>query len=239
MKSLSLASIAVAVAALSAMAVPSITLAADSSVAFNAGVVTDYRYRGISQSRLQPALQGGVDFTAGAFYLGAWGSTIKWIKDANGDANAEFDIYGGYKGEITKGVGYDIGLLTYQYPSNGLTPSANTLEVYGAITTGPVTAKYSRSTTNLFGFANSKGSGYLDISATFDVAGFAVTPHIGRQTVKNNGASSYTDYSLAISKEVSGITWSATLVNTNTSAYTGAGKDLGKAGIVLGAKMAF
>jgi uncharacterized protein (TIGR02001 family) len=239
MKSLSLASIAVAVAALSAVAVPSITLAADSSVAFNAGVVTDYRYRGISQSRLQPALQGGVDFTAGAFYLGAWGSTIKWIKDANGDANAEFDIYGGYKGEITKGVGYDIGLLTYQYPSNGLTPSANTLEVYGAITTGPVTAKYSRSTTNLFGFANSKGSGYLDISATFDVAGFAVTPHIGRQTVKNNGASSYTDYSLAISKEVSGITWSATLVNTNTSAYTGAGKDLGKAGIVLGAKMAF
>ena len=239
MKSLSLASIAVAVAALSAVAVPSITLAADSSVAFNAGVVTDYRYRGISQSRLQPALQGGVDFTAGAFYLGAWGSTIKWIKDANGDANAEFDIYGGYKGEITKGVGYDIGLLTYQYPSNGLTPSANTLEVYGAITTGPVTAKYSRSTTNLFGTANSKGSGYLDISATFDVGGFAVTPHIGRQTVKNNSASSYTDYSLAISKEVSGITWSATLVDTNISVIGGAGKDMGKSGIVLGAKMAF
>jgi uncharacterized protein (TIGR02001 family) len=241
MKSLSLASIAVAVAALSAVAVPSITLAADSSVAFNAGVVTDYRYRGISQSRLQPALQGGVDFTAGAFYLGAWGSTIKWIKDApyNGGANIEIDLYGGYKGEITKGVGYDVGLLSYQYPSNGLTTSANTLEVYGAITTGPVTAKYSRSTTNLFGTANSKGSGYLDISATFDVGGFAVTPHIGRQTVKNNSTSSYTDYSLAISKEVSGITWSATLVDTNISVIGGAGKDMGKSGIVLGAKMAF
>jgi len=239
MKSLSLASIAVAVAALSAVAVPSITLAADSSVAFNAGVVTDYRYRGISQSRLQPALQGGVDFTAGAFSLGAWGSTIKWIKDGGGDANVEIDLYGGYKGEISKGVTYDIGALAYQYPSNKLKPSANTFEVYGAITAGPITAKYSRSTTNLFGFANSKGSGYLDLSATFDVGGFAVTPHIGRQTVKNTGASSYTDYSLAISKEVSGITWSATLVDTNTSAYTGAGKDLGKAGIVLGAKMAF
>ena len=239
MKSLSLASIAVAVAALSAVAVPSITLAADSSVAFNAGVVTDYRYRGISQSRLQPALQGGVDFTAGAFYLGAWGSTIKWIKDGGGDANVEIDLYGGYKGEISKGVTYDIGALAYQYPSNKLKPSANTFEVYGAITAGPITAKYSRSTTNLFGFTNSKGSGYLDLSATFDVGGFAVTPHIGRQTVKNTGASSYTDYSLAISKEVSGITWSATLVDTNTSAYTGAGKDLGKAGIVLGAKMAF
>ena len=241
MKSLSLASIAVAVAALSAVAVPSITLAADSSVAFNAGVVTDYRYRGISQSRLQPALQGGVDFTAGAFYLGAWGSTIKWIKDApyNGGANIEIDLYGGYKGEITKGVGYDVGLLTYQYPSNGLNPSANTTEIYGAVTFGPVTAKYSRSTSNLFGFANSKGSGYLDISATFDVAGVAITPHIGRQTVKNTGTASYTDFSIAASKEISGITWSATLVDTTTAAYTGAGKDLGKAGIVLGAKVNF
>jgi uncharacterized protein (TIGR02001 family) len=231
-----LAASAVTVAAL---AVPAVSFAADSSVAFNASVVTDYRYRGISQTRLKPAVQGGVDFTAGAFYLGGWASTIKWIKDGGGDANVEIDLYGGYKGEIAKDVGYDIGLLTYQYPSNGLNPSANTLEVYGAITAGPVTAKYSRSTTNLFGFANSKGSGYLDISATFDVGGFAVTPHIGRQTVKNNGAYSYTDYSLAVSKEVAGITWSATLVDTSTSAYTGVGKDLGKSGIVLGAKMAF
>jgi len=225
---------------MSAVLAPSTGLAADTSVAFNAGVVTDYRYRGISQTRLKPALQGGVDYTAGAFYLGAWGSTIKWIKDGGGGADVELDIYGGVKGEIAKDLGYDIGLLTYQYPSNGLNPSANTLEIYGAVTAGPVTAKYSHSTTNLFGFAKSKGSGYLDICATFDLGGFAVTPHIGRQTVKNNGGFSYTDYSVAISKEISGITWSATLVDTSTSAYTGAGgKDLGKAGIVLGAKMAF
>jgi uncharacterized protein (TIGR02001 family) len=235
----SIALLAASAATVAALAVPAVSFAADSSVAFNASVVTDYRYRGISQTRLKPAVQGGVDFTAGAFYLGGWASTIKWIKDGGGDANVEIDLYGGYKGEISKGLGYDIGLLTYQYPSNGLNPSANTLEIYGAVTAGPVTAKYSHSTTNLFGFANSKGSGYLDISATFDVGGFAVTPHIGRQTVKNNGAYSYTDYSLAISKEVAGITWSATLVDTSTSAYTGAGKDLGKSGIVLGAKMAF
>lgn len=235
----SVALLAASAATVAALAVPAVSFAADSSVAFNASVVTDYRYRGISQTRLKAAVQGGVDFTAGAFYLGGWASTIKWIKDGGGGANAEFDLYGGYKGEIAKDVAYDIGLLTYQYPSNGLSPSANTLEVYGAVTAGPITAKYSHSTTNLFGFANSKGSGYLDLSATFDVGGFAVTPHIGRQTVKNNGGFSYTDYSLAVSKEVSGITWSATLVDTSTSAYTGAGKDLGKSGIVLGAKMAF
>ena len=65
-------------AALSTLAVPTV---AQADLAYNLGVVTDYRYRGISQSRLKPALQGGIDYTAGAFYLGAWASTIKWIKE--------------------------------------------------------------------------------------------------------------------------------------------------------------
>lgn len=210
-------------------------------VAFNAGVVTDYRYRGISQSRLKPALQGGVDFTSGGLYLGAWASTIKWIKDAGGDAGVELDLYGGYKGEIVKDLGFDVGVLTYQYPSNKLNPSANTTEIYGALTYGPATLKYSNSTSNLFGFANSKNSGYLDLSATFDVAGFSVTPHVGRQTVKNNGAASYTDFALTVAKDIgNGVVLSATVVDTNTSAYVGpGGKDLGKAGLVLGAKINF
>jgi uncharacterized protein (TIGR02001 family) len=72
------------------------------------------------------------------------------------------------------------------------------------------------------------------------VAGISVTPHIGRQTVSKNGGYSYTDYSVTLSKEISGITWSAALVDTDTKAYTGpGGKDLGKATVVLGAKYAF
>ena len=132
-------------------------------------------------------------------------------------------------------------MLTYQYPSNKLNPSANTTEIYGALTYGPATAKYSHSTTNLFGFADSKNSGYLDISATFDVGGFLVTPHIGRQTVKNTSAASYTDGSRTVAKDIGhGIVLSGAIVDTNTSAYVGAGgKDLGKAGIVLGAKINF
>ncbi len=221
-------------------AVPTLAQAADSPVTFNIGAVTDYRYRGISQSRLKPAVQGGVDWSGGGFYAGAWASTIKWVKDGGGDGSIELDLYGGYKGELTKEVSYDIGLLTYQYPGNKLNPSANTTEIYGALTFGPATAKYSRSTSNLFGFGNSKGSGYFDISATFDVGGFSFTPHIGKQTVKNLGAASYTDFSVSVSKEWSGVTWSATLVDTDTNAYVGAGgKDLGKAGLVLGAKLNF
>lgn len=74
-----------------ATAIPS---AAYAQLAFNAGAVTDYRYRGISQTRLKPAVQGGVDFAAGGFYVGAWASSVKWIKDAGGDAPAEIDVYG-------------------------------------------------------------------------------------------------------------------------------------------------
>jgi uncharacterized protein (TIGR02001 family) len=238
MRNLPLTLLATAAVAASTLATPA--LAADSSLAFNVGAVTDYRYRGISQTRLKPALQGGFDYSAGSFYVGAWGSTIQWIKDGGGKADVEIDIYGGYKFELAKGTVLDLGVLTYQYPSNALKPSANTTEVYGALTLGSVTAKYSHSTSNLFGFAGSKGSGYLDISGTFEVGGITVTPHIGRQTVKNSGAFSYTDYSITLSKDVGGVVWSAALVDTDTKAYTGAGgKDLGKASIVLGAKYNF
>ena len=231
-------SVLAALALAGASALPSLAYA---DVAFNAGVVSDYRYRGISQSRLKPALQGGVDYTAGGLYLGLWASTIKWVKDSGGDAKVEIDLYGGYKGEIVKDFSYDVGLLAYQYPSNKLAVSANTTEIYGALTYGPVTAKYSRSTTNLFGFANSKGSGYLDISATFDVAGFSVTPHLGRQTVKNNGGFSYTDGSLTVAKDIgNGVVLSVAAVDAKTGAYLGpAGKDLGKRSLVLGAKINF
>lgn len=223
-----------------ALALPVMPGVAHADLAFNVGAVTDYRYRGISQSRLKPALQGGVDFSAGGFYVGAWASSIKWIKDAGGDASYELDLYGGYKGEVA-GMAYDLGVLTYQYPSNDLNPSANTTELYGALSLGMFTAKYSHSTTNLFGFADSKNSGYFDLSATLDLGdGWALVPHIGKQRVRNNGQFAYWDYSLTVSKALGALTLSAGLVGTDTDAYIGGkGKDLGKSGVVLGAKYSF
>jgi len=122
-------------AALAASALP---IAAHADLAYNIGGATEYRYRGISQSRFKPAVQGGVDFSAGGFYLGAWASSIKWIKDAGGDASAEVDVYAGYKGEIAKdSLSYDVGVLSYQYPSHQLAVSPVTTEIYGALTFGP------------------------------------------------------------------------------------------------------
>jgi uncharacterized protein (TIGR02001 family) len=224
------------------LAAPVVPGVAHADLAFNVGAVTDYRYRGISQSRLKPAVQGGVDWSADGLYLGVWASSIKWIDDAGGDAKVEVDLYGGYKGSISDSVGYDVGVLTYQYPSNDLDPSANTTEIYGALTFGMFTAKYSHSLTNLFGFADSKNSSYLDFSAALDMGnGWGLTPHVGYQKVRNNGDYSYWDYALTLTKDLgNGFAASAAIVGTDTDEYVAPnGKNLGKAGVVLGIKYNF
>jgi uncharacterized protein (TIGR02001 family) len=214
-------------------------------LSFNVGVVSEYRYRGISQSRLKPALQGGIDYAApNGFYIGTWASTIKWIKDAGGDSQVEVDLYGGYKTEVAKGLTLDVGLLQYYYPSNKLNPSANTLEVYGALSFGPVTAKYSHSTTNLFGFPDTKGSGYFDVTANFDLGnGLTLTPHAGHQTVKHLAIASYTDYSLTLAKDFSGLVLSGSVIGTDAdkAGYANPvnGKFMGKTMLVVGLKKTF
>jgi uncharacterized protein (TIGR02001 family) len=235
------------------------------AISYNLGVTSDYRYRGISQTTLRPALQGGLDYAhKNGVYLGAWVSTIKWIKDdgkiANvdtGSSPVELDLYGGYKFEAAKDLTLDFGALQYVYTGNkyssipGAT-NANTLEFYGAATYGIFTAKYSRSQSNLFGVGaasgatNSKGSGYLDLSATIDLGnGYSVVPHVGNQTVKNNGNFAYTDYSLTANKDIDGLVLSGAFVTANTKnvgsyAYaTPDGKNRGKGAIVVSLKKNF
>lgn len=224
----------------------------DYTLSYNAGLVTEYRYRGISQTGKKPALQGGADvaFKNGA-YLGTWLSTISWIKDSGPGLKGpvEADIYGGYKGTINETFSYDVGGLQYWFINNNyknIGTNANTFELYGALTAGPATVKYSHSLTELFGSINSKNSGYLDASATFDLGnGFSVVPHIGRQVVKR--AFAYTDYSIAVNKDIDGLVLSATLLGTNIkskygTAYTlpGSGsKDLAGTTVVLGIKKNF
>lgn len=234
--------IAVLAATLAATALPAFADEPASPVSFNLSVTSDYRYRGISQTRLKPALQGGVDYAhASGFYIGAWASTLKWIKDSGGSGDIEIDTYAGYKTEVGSGFTVDVGVLRYNYPNNKLGTSANTNELYGAVSYGPATLKYSHALSNLFGVADSKQSGYLDLSATFDVGGgFTLTPHVGHQKVKNSSALSYTDYSLTVNKDWAGFTFGAGFVATNTDAYIGGkGKDLGKNGVFVSAKKVF
>jgi uncharacterized protein (TIGR02001 family) len=225
----------------------------DYTLSYNVGVVTDYRYRGISQSARKPALQGGIDFAhKSGFYLGTWGSTIQWIKDSTpaDKGPVEIDVYGGYKGTVGP-LGFDVGLLQYWYPNNNYDvatgENADTTELYGALSWGPATVKYSHSLTTLFGTPESKDSKYLDLSATFDLGnGFSLVPHVGWQRIENFGT--YRDYSLTLGKDFGGgLSGTAAIVGTNWedrfgAPYTlpGSGtKDLGKAGLVVGVKYSF
>jgi uncharacterized protein (TIGR02001 family) len=228
------------VAVLAAVGGPAIAFADDTPAAaapaaeaspltFNVGVVSDYRYRGISQTKMKPALQGGADYAQGPFYVGTWLSTISWVKDSmkiynNGGAGTpgfvpveekgapvEWDLYGGTKGDIIKDtLSYDVGVLAYVYLGQkfheiGMS-NPDTGEVYGALTYGVFTAKVSISATPLFGVPDSKGSQYYDLSANFDLgSGFTLTPHVGYQNVPGDFSKannvSYTDYSVTLGKD--------------------------------------
>ena len=228
------------------------TAPAAPEVTYNVGVVSQYRYRGLAQTKGQPALQGGVDYAnASGYYAGAWASQIKWIEDTGTSYNGktELDLYGGYKFKASD-VDYDVGFLRYQYIGNNLGSgtaygNANTNEVYIAATSGVYTVKFSNTLSNLFGNLNSKNSDYIELAANYDMGGgITLTPHIGRQIVAGNGNLSYTDGSLTVAKDLGdGLSATAAAIvtnaksssfNSNVSSYAA-----GKSAVVLGLKYGF
>ena len=232
------------------------TAPAAPEVTYNVGLVSQYRYRGIAQSKGLPALQGGVDYAnANGAYLGAWASTIKWIKDSSVvgtssySGNTELDLYGGYKFEAT-GLNYDVGFLRYQYIGNTLGNdstfnNANTNEVYAAVTAGAYVFKWSYALTPLFGAPSTKGSDYLDLTANYDIGGgYTLSPHLGRAFVQGKTAvTPYNDVSLTLAKDLgNGLTATAAAIVTSAKAsgyYSGSNYNMGKSAIVLGIKYGF
>ncbi|WP_230292787.1 TorF family putative porin [Croceicoccus sp. Ery5] len=86
------------------------------SVSANVAMVTDYRFRGVSYSGGDFAIQGGFDIAhSSGFYIGTWASSLE--PTSTGYGNTEVDIYGGYSGAINDTVSFDVGLLYYMYPS--------------------------------------------------------------------------------------------------------------------------
>jgi uncharacterized protein (TIGR02001 family) len=86
------------------------------TVSGSATLVTDYRFRGVSQTDREMAVQGGVSVShASGVYVGTWASNLAgW--GTFGGSNMELDIYGGFATEIASGVNLDVGLTWYMYP---------------------------------------------------------------------------------------------------------------------------
>jgi uncharacterized protein (TIGR02001 family) len=226
----------IALAVVGALSAPLFAIAADAaptpehSFTGNVTLASEYLYRGIAQTRGKPAIQGGFDYAhSSGLYAGLWASSITWINDgvAGASAGIEIDVYGGYKGAITDDFGYDIGVLTYNYPGTNKTAGGtilkqDTTEVYGALSWKWLTLKYSHSTTALFGWGKTgnaldktTGSGYLELNAAYDLGdGWGINGHIGHQKVKGNSDASYSDYKVGVTKDVGfgtvGVAYSAT-----------------------------
>jgi uncharacterized protein (TIGR02001 family) len=229
---------------------------APSPVTANVAVVSDYRFRGLSQTMTRPAVQGGFDYAhASGFYLGNWNSNVSSTVYPN--ANLEMDFYGGYKRAFGD-FGLDLGFIYYYYPGSKATltnpqtgrtatdTSIDNKELYVGATWKWLSLKYYHSIDDLFAVPDTKNSWYLDGSATFDLgSGWGVLGHVGRQKVKSWSDATYTDYKVGVTKDISGFVFGAALVDTNAKdvayTYTDARKtmNIGKSGIVLSVSKTF
>lgn len=217
--------------------------AAPAPLTANLALVSDYRFRGISQTWKRPAVQGGFDYAhASGLYLGTWASNVSGNSYNNG-AGLELDLYGGFKTAVAEGVTLDIGALAYVYPSARMNsapgvPSGSrydNVDVYAAITAGNFSGKLSVAATDYFGLdaqsagyayfnaltpaGSSRGSAYLDLNYGVDLGqGLMATAHVGHLWVRHYGDLSYLDWKLALSQpleRLGGLTLSAAVVGTD------------------------
>lgn len=197
----------------------------------NVMLASDYKFRGFTQTRYKPALQGGFDFAhSSGFYVGNWNSNVE--QSLFDGASLEMDVYGGFK-KAMGAITYDVGVIHYAYPGSGLTiTKIDNTEAYVGASVGPVSAKLYYALTDYFDTKtlaarnglSTDGTTYLDVTATVDLgSGWSGTAHAGVLSMKNaasNGyASSVTDYKLGISRDISGWVLGAAYVTTSKKDY--------------------
>jgi uncharacterized protein (TIGR02001 family) len=223
-----------------------------STLTGNFAVVSDYRFRGISQSYKLPAVQGGIDWNhSSGLYLGNWNSSVSGNSFPNG-ASIEMDFYGGYKFAVAEGLTLDVGALYYYYPGGFYNVPArttfNNFEVYVGATWGSFSGKVFVTTTDLFGInsdtyggKDSKGSYYVDLNYSTEIMPkVTLLGHVGYQSVRNYSDLSYWDYKVGLTYDWSGWMLGAALVGTNADSNlyyavdsSGKTKSTGKATVVL------
>jgi uncharacterized protein (TIGR02001 family) len=221
----------VCIAVAAALAVPALAAAqaaAPSPVAGNISLVSDYRFRGLTQTFEEPAFQGGFDYAhSSGFYVGNWNSSI--ADTFFGGSPLEMDFYAGYKPTFGD-IGLDLGILHYYYP--GSSPKIDNTELYAGATWKWLTAKYFHAISDFFGLDDTKGSSYIDLTANYPFgAGWGLVGHIGRQKVKNISDADYTDYKLGITKDIRGWVLGAAFIDTDAedavyTATSGSGKSM-------------
>lgn len=219
-----------------------------------ATVVSDYRFRGISQTDKNFAVQGSLTVShASGFYATVWGSSVDDYVTASLQSNQEIDLIVGFK-KTFGATTVDVGALYYVYPKSKLagdTSSSDFIEPYLAIsqTFGPVTAKatvaYAPKQTALAldqgatGLLPKQDNVYLagDFSAAIPGTPIGLTAHIGHTWGSSwlvpLPKSEYTDWALGATVTFKALTLGIQYVDTDASPFvTGSGKDVTEGGVV-------
>ncbi len=157
LKSLAL-SVAVASSSMAVMA-PNV---AQAELTGNIGLMSEYYFRGISQSVNQVSPEFGVDYEhESGLYLGLWSAKVA-------DDDVEYDIYGGYEAEIS-GFTLGAGFTLYRYLEGNFDTPYDELNFWAGY--GPLTVMYDRGI-NRDADDNGKDIDYSVISAELEYAGF-------------------------------------------------------------------
>ncbi len=181
--------------------------------------VSDYYFRGISQTWHKPAIQGGADLAhESGWYLGVWGSNVSNNTYPGGSA-LEFDYYGGYNGKFTDDFGWTVGGHGYAYPGadynkaaacvTGLCGSSSfdSFEWNAGLSYKFFSVKYSRMLTNWFGVSDdmknpttglplftsdSKGSSYLEFNVAYEFSpSWTLNLHAAHTDVKTTTTAAF------------------------------------------------
>jgi len=224
------------------------------TVTGGATIVSDYRFRGVSQTDRKVAVQGTATVThSSGFYASFWGSSIDDYV-ANG-SDQELDLIAGYSHTLASGIKVDGGLLYYYYPGGGnantdfFEPYADVSATYGPVT-GKVTVNYAWSqkalTIGLPG-RDKEDNVYLagDLSAGIPKTPIGLIAHVGHSfgpswlATDSTGKKGYTDWALGATATYKVLTLGVSYVDTDARFVTGGGRNVSKGGVVASLGVAF
>jgi uncharacterized protein (TIGR02001 family) len=210
----------------------------DITISGGATLVSDYRFRGISQTNKRAAVQGTftVSHTSG-FYATVWGSSVdRYIYDNS----QEIDLIAGYKHSFG-GTTLDVGVLYYYYPNSGF-KNSDFAEPYASVshTLGPVTGKLSaayapKQQALSLDNVTKRDSLYIagDLSAAIPQTPLSLSAHLGRSFNRSylTFGEKYTDWSVGASYTWKSLTLGVSYVDTNKDLFNGT-RNISKAGVV-------
>ncbi len=182
------------------------------------GGVSDYKFRGISQTSEAPAIQGNIDFVHNSgVKVGVWGSNVDF--GGTSDASLETDIYTSYTHSFNK-LTTEAGLIYFAYQGAKSINNYNYTEVYGSAGYDFGMVEVTASLNYSPDFFAASGVAYYPkfyIKAPLP-KGFAVDVSVGRQYIDNNsryGVPDYTDWSVGVSYAIEDFTIKVQYVGTN------------------------